>query len=676
MSLERKPTRILQFDPFEADLHTSELRRGGVRINLPQQPFHILRLLLQRPGELVTREELRSAVWPADTFVDFDTGLNKSIKKLRDALGDSADRPRFVETLPKRGYRFIAPVTGVDGTTRRMETSVGAIMSRRSWKIVATAAVMLAAGIVGGLLWRAQQAQRLTDKDTIVLADLTNTTGDPVFDGTLKQGLTVQLEQSPFLSLMSEQRIQQTLRLMEQQPDARLTPEIARELRQRAGSAAVLYGSISSLGSQYVLGIKALNCHTGDTLAEEQERATDKERVLAAMDTAAAKLRRKLGESLSTIQKFDTPLEQATTPSLEALQAFSLGVKTMMLSEDFAASVPLFQRAIGLDSNFATAHVELALSYANLGESSLAAEHCRKAYELRERVSEREKLRIESTYYQFVTGDLEKARQVYEFWTQIYPRDSAPHGIGGGVYDSLGQFDRALAESLETLRLMPNTGIVYEDLVSHYLFLNRLREARSTAEEAQRKGLDSPGLRFDLYELAFLQNDAAGMAEQVAWSVGKPGVEDVLLVNEADTAAYFGRLGRAREFSRRACASAEHAEKKEKVAIYEADAALREALLGNATEALKRAAAALAVSTGHDVQYGAALALAVAGDATTAQALADDLSKRFPEDTVVQFNYLPTIRAAIALAQKSPPKAIADLQAASTYELGTPAATV
>ena len=325
MSLERKPTRILQFDRFEADLHTSELRRRGVRINLPQQPFHVLRLLLQRPGELVTREELRSAVWPADTFVDFDTGLNKSIKKLRDALGDSADRPRFVETLPKRGYRFIAPVTGVDGTTRRMETSVGAIMSRRSWKIVATAAVMLAAGIVGGLLWRARQARRLTDKDTIVLADFNNTTADPVFDDTLKQGLRVQLEQSPFLYILSDQKVNEELQLMGRPKDELLTQDLAREVCQRVGSKAILSGSISGLGTHYVIGLNALNCATGDVLGSEQVEADSREHVLKALGESATQMRKKLGESLSSIQRFDAPIEQVTTPSLEALHAYSLG---------------------------------------------------------------------------------------------------------------------------------------------------------------------------------------------------------------------------------------------------------------------------------------------------------------------------------------------------------------
>ncbi len=543
--------------------------------------------------------------------------------------------------------------------------------ARKLWKL-AVPVGLVALAVAGGLYYRSHQSKRLTEKDTIVLADFTNTTGDSVFDGTLRQGLTVQLEQSPFLSLVPDQRIQQNLRLMGQPPDTRLTPEIARDLCQRTESAAVLDGSIASLGSQYVLGLKAENCRTGDSLAGEQARATGKEQVLAAMDKAAANLRSKLGESLSTVRKFDTPIEQATTSSLDALRAYSLGRKTLAAKGDNAAAVPLFQQAIRLDPNFAMAYASLGTSYGNLGETSLGAENTRKAYELRERVSEREKFYIESHYYSIVTGDLEKARRTYELWAQTYPRDWLPPDNLGGIYRILGQYDKRLAENRETLRLDPTSAWSYAYLVYPYLNLNRLGEARATAEEAQAKQLDSPLLRIGLYQLAFLQNDPAGMAQQVTWAAGKSGVEDVLLAREADTAAYSGRLGEARDFSRRAVASAERAAEKEKAASYEVDAALREALFGNAAAGRQRAAAALGLSTGRDVRYGAALALAMAGDAARAQALAEDLAKRFPEDTLVQFNYLPTLHAQVALSRNNASKAIEALQAAAPYELGDP----
>jgi eukaryotic-like serine/threonine-protein kinase len=539
----------------------------------------------------------------------------------------------------------------------------------RGASMTGTAVVIIALAI-GGWLYYGRKAHALTEKDTIVLADFTNTTGDPVFDDTLRQGLSVQLEQSPFLSLVSDQRIQQTLRLMGRLPDARLTFEIAQELCQRTESAAVLDGSIASLGSQYVLGLKTVNCRTGDSLAQEQATADDKEHVLKALGEAAAKLREKLGESLVTVQKLDTPIEQASTPSLEALQAYSLGRKTLVGKGDWAAAVPSFQRAIRLDPNFAMAYASLGVGYSNLGETSRASENTKKAYELRERVSEREKFYIESHYYHYVTGDLEKARQAYELWAQTYPRDLVPPSNLGVIYENLGDHDKALAESREALRLDPESGASYANLVAPYLYLNRLQEARATADEAQAKNLDSPPLRFKLYVLAFLKNDAAGMAEQVAWSAGKPGVEDALLGGEADTAAYSGRLVKARELSRRAVTSAERAEEKENAAGNEAEAALREALFGNAAEARQRAGAALELSTGRDVQFYAALALGFAGDAARAQALADDLAKRFPEDTIVQFNYLPTIHAQLALDRNEASQAIETLRAAMPYELG------
>jgi eukaryotic-like serine/threonine-protein kinase len=538
------------------------------------------------------------------------------------------------------------------------------------WAGLAAATVVLAGIAVGGWLYFTHKAHALSATDTIVLADFTNTTGDVAFDGTLRQGLAVQLEQSPFLSLISDQRIQQTLRLMGQPPDAKLTPEIARDLCQRAGSAAVLDGSIASLGSQYVLGVKAVNCRTGDALAEEQERATGKEQVLSALDRAAANLRRKLGESLSTVQKLDTPLGEATTPSLEALQAFSLGWETVRKG-DWAAAVPFFQRAIRLDPNFAMAYASLGVGYVNLGEASLAAENTRKAYELRERVSEREKFYIESHYYHFVAGDLEKARRVYALWVQTYPRDDGPVNNLAGIYQALGQYDKGLADFRELLRRDPEDALMYANVVSSYLYLNRLKEARVAVEEARAKKLDSPALHFLAYAIAFLQNDAAGMEQQTEWATGKPGIEDVLLANEAATAAYSGRLRNAGELSRRAVVSAERAEEKETAAGYQAEASLREALFGNGVAAHERAKAALGLSTGRDVQYGAALALAFARDAARAQALADDLAKRFPEDTLVQFNYLPTIRAQVALNRNDASGAIAALQAASPYELGT-----
>ena len=561
-----------------------------------------------------------------------------------------------------------------DSARLPVETSAVGVGKQRGirWKLIVPAAIALVALAAGGYFYF-HHAPKLTDKDTIVLADFTNTTGDSVFDGTLRQGLSVQLEQSPFLSIISDQQIQQTLQMMGQKPDAKLTPEIARELCQRTESAAVLHGSIATLGSQYVLGIQATNCQTGDVLAEEQATADNKEQALKALGGAVTKLRAKLGESLNSVQKFDTPIEQASTPSLEALQAYSAGRKTMVGKGDSAAAAPFFSRATQLDPKFAMAYAALGNAYSNLAEMGLAADNIRKSYELRGSVSDREKFYIESHYFHFVTGDLEKARRVYEIWAQTYPRDVGPLTNLAVIDSFLGNYEKSLAMATEAVRLAPEDSQNYANLVDAYIFLNRLDQARTAAAEAQSKNLDSPDLRVYLYMVAFLQNDAAGMRQQVAWSAGEPGVEDALLANEADTAAYTGNLHKAREFSRRASTSAQLAEEKETAAGYEVSAALREALFGNTKEARKLSEAALALSTDRDTQYGVALTLVFAGDDSRGKNLAKRLAEQFPEDTAVQFCYLPTVDALLALGRGDSSKAVEAVSLATPYELGVAA---
>jgi serine/threonine protein kinase len=595
--------------------------------------------------------------------------------KLEELINKALEKDRKLRYQSAADIRTDLQRLRRDSDTSRSATATAQVESKSARKsirwVALTAATIVIVGLaVGGWLFFSRKAHALTDKDTIVLADFTNTTGDTVFDGTLRQGLSVQLEQSPFLSLVSEQQVQQTLRLMGQPADSQLTPEIARDLCRRTQSVAMIDGSIANLGNQYVLGLQAVNCRTGDVLAEEQATADGKERVLSALGDSTAKLRAKLGETLSTVKRFDTPLEQATTPSLEALQAYSLG-RGMMARDDWADAPPLLQRAIRLDPNFAMAHARLGMSYRNLGETTTGAENMRKAYELRERASEPERFYIESHYYQIVPGNLEKARRVYELWAQTYPREYVARLNLSAVYRSFGQYDKALEEARETLHLNAN-GDGYARLAGSYLNLNRLEDARATAEEAQAKKFDSPTLHILMYQLAFLRNDAPRMAQEAAWAEGKPGVEDVLLVYEADTAAYSGQLQAARKLSRRAVASAERAEEKEEAATYEANVALREGLFGTTGEARQQAAAALGLSTGRDVQYQAALALASAQDATRAQPLADDLGKRLPEDTIVQFNYLPTTRAQIDLIHNDFARAVEALQPAAPYELGSP----
>ncbi len=535
----------------------------------------------------------------------------------------------------------------------------------------AIGATMLVMGLaVGGWWVFSRKAHALTEKDTIVLADFTNTTGDTVFDGTLRQGLSVQLEQSPYLSIVSDQQIQQTLQMMGQNLDVKLTPQITRQICQRTASAAVLEGSIAQIGTQYLLTLKAVNCISGESLASTEAQASDKNHVLDALGKTASEIRNKLGESLSTVQKFDTPLEQASTPSLEALKAFSSGRKVASTTGS-AAAIPFFKHAIELDSNFALAYAWVGRVYGDIGESGMAADYTRKAYELRDRTSELEKYFITASFYMMVTGNMEKAEQTCELCAQAYPRSEIPHDfLSGIIYAVFGRYEKAVEEATEAIRLNPDNPISYVILMFSYTALDRLEEAKATYGQALGRKLKNPFFHLALYQIAFLQNDAAGMAQQVAGSAGKPGVEDMLLGYEADSAAYSGRLRDAREFSRRAVNSSEQAEEKETAAAYSAQSGLREALFGNADEARRRATLAMERSAGHDVRYGAGLALAYAGDAARAQVLADDLGKRFPEDTIVQFNYLPTLRAKIAVSKGNAPEAIESLKAAAPYELG------
>jgi len=543
----------------------------------------------------------------------------------------------------------------------------------KRWKVIVPAAITVLL-LVGSYLYF-HRTPKLTDKDTIVLADFTNTTGDAVFDGALLQGLSVQLEQSPFLSIVPEQQVQRTLQMMGQQPDAKLTPEIAREVCERIGSSAVLDGSVAQIGSQYLLTLKAVNCSTGESLASTEAQAQDKNHVLDALGKTASEIRNKLGESLSTVRTLNVPLEQASTSSLDALKAFSAGRRALFTGE--AAAIPFYKRAIELDPNFALAYADLGISFTSMGESSVAVGYTRKAYELRARTSEPEKYFISAVFHKEVSGDLQQAEQSCKLWAQAYPRSEWPHVyLSGAIYPVTAQYEKAVAEAEESLRLKPDSPVAFAFLIFNYVSLNRLEDAKAAYRRAVDRKMNSPFFKFGLYQIAFLQNDAPGMAQQVAESAGQPETEDGVLSLKADTLAHSGRLREAREFTRKATDSAERAQENEPAAMYIALSALREALLSNAGEARRRATLALARSTGRDVTYGSALALACAADDSRARTLIDDLNKRFPQDTIVQFNYLPTLRARLAVNRGSFSEAIENLRAAEPYQLGQTTASV
>jgi serine/threonine protein kinase/DNA-binding winged helix-turn-helix (wHTH) protein/tetratricopeptide (TPR) repeat protein len=1007
-----RSSRIARFGTFELDLRAGELRKHGLRIRLPEQSFQILAMLLEHPGELVTREEIQAKLWPHDTIVEFDHSINTAIKRLRDALGDAADNPRFVETLARRGYRFIAPVEWVQSTPLRgepvpeavpafkfpeaaedwkgrmvshylilqelgrggmgvvykaedtklgrlvalkflpgeltedpqamerfrrearaastldhpnictiyeideadgqrfivmqflegrtlreclagrpMQTDellevaiqiadalesahakgivhrdikpgniflipqggtvrakvldfglaklapkrkqlaevVGAIAestagageefvtspgvaigtvaymspeqawgkdldarsdlfsfgtvlyematgrqafsgstsavvfdaifhrsptpvvrlnpeapaelerivskalekdremryqsaselladlkrlkrdldsgrvagavpgttvaardadlspagapvaereaealllsrlrSRQTWLIAAL--VVVAVGAVALTLFRYHRAPALTERDSIVLADFVNTTGEPVFDGTLKQALAVQLGQSPYLNILAEERVRQTLRFMGRPPDERLTREVAREICQREGIKALLLGSISGLGENYAITLEAVNAQTGDSLASEQAEAQGKEQVLTALGRAASKLRAKLGESLSSIEKFDRPLSQATTSSLEALRAFSLGDQQRAKGADFDA-IPFFKRAVELDPNFAFAYARLAAAHNNVGEIDQAGEYARKAFELRDRVSEREKFYITARYYDTVTGETTKAIENYETWRRTYPRDYTPWTNLAAIYCNAGQFDKALAEARQAVKLSPEPVFAVLNLAAAHMGLNRFEEARAILEKARAQNPDSPGVRALLFSTAFIQGDVAAMQRCADAARGKPG-EEALLFLRAQTAAFVGELERSREVFRQSIDVALRSNLRETAAGARVQGALLEAEFGNVRQAREGAAAALTIARARGTQVLTALALARGGDVGRAQRLTEDLARRYPTDTLLHAILLPTVRAAVELQANNPAKAIELLRAVSPYEFG------
>ncbi len=669
---QNKPGKELyEFGPFCVDAGKEILLRAGEPVPLTPKTFQILLVLVRHSNEVVTKDDLMKAVWP-DTFVE-EANLSRNIFMLRRALGDSM-QDRYIVTVPGRGYRLAESVrllpeqevSVVAASHARVQVQV---REGKPWARIAAAAVLALAIAAGGIRLFWHRAPILTEQDTIVLADFANSTGDAVFDGTLRQGLAVQLEQSPFLSLVSDARIGQTLKLMGRPPDVALTGEAAREVCERTGGSAVLEGSIASLGNQYVIGLKATNCRTGEMLDEEQVQASRKEDVLSAVGQIASRFRRRAGESRATLQQHDKPLEEATTSSLEALKAYSAAIN-VAFSRGWTDGIPLFQRAIEIDPNFAMAHAHLGLWYSSLGEQELAIEETKKAYELRERASDRESFFILAMYHRHVTGNLEKQVETLHSWSQIYPRDTDSHGLLSGFGNQgIGRYEESIEEALKSTTLDPDFGPGYINRGFSQLYLGRLNDAQKTLQEAAQRHKEIPELMLLRYHIAFLRGDRAEMERAAAAARGKPGAEDWMLHSESLVAAHEGQLARARELSQQAVQLAQQTGEQERAATYDAAVAVWEAFYGQNAGAQRDATAALKLSKGRDVEYAAAFAFAQTGDLSRADALASDLQKRFPEDTSVQFSYLPTLRGMLALSHHDAAKALAELQMAEREEL-------
>ncbi len=580
---------------------------------------------------------------------------------------------RYQRAADLRGdLQLLKPVPGSGGTAAAISetASKSTISIPFRWVTVGGVAVLAICLAIGLWLFQRRKAHALTEKDTIVLADFSNSTGDPVFDDTLKTALSISLNQSPFLNVVSDNHVMTTLRLMTRSPDAKLTPEVARELCQRTSSKAYIAGSIASLGSQYVLGLKAVNCQSGDVLAQDQATAVAKEKVLDALGKAASKLRSELGESLVTVQKFDVPLPEATTSSLEALKAYSLGNKASALS-DSSAGLPHHQRAIELDPNFARGYAAVGLDYNGMGQLGRAREYFIKAFQLRNYASERERLAITADYYFNVTGELDKAAQTAEETIQSYPSSFGTYLLLGGIHENQGLFEKATELYRQYLRLYPDDVGAHGDLVNSLLALQRFDEAGQTIRKIQARRLDDLVLHNALYAVAFLSRDAQAMTQQQQWFAGK-AEENVGLSLASDSEAYAGHLSKAREVTKRAVDSAIRADSKETGALWQVIAAQREAAFGNPSEGKQEAAQGLKLyPASQGVEAEAALALALAGDVGKAESLAQELNKRFPLDTQMQALWLPAIRGQLAINRKSPSEALADLQTtAPPTELG------
>jgi eukaryotic-like serine/threonine-protein kinase len=660
---------LYEFGPFRLDAAQRLLSRDDHPILLQPKAFETLLVLVRNSDRVVMKEELLNAVW-ADTFVQ-ESNLTQNIFVLRKALGDDDGeaRRRYIVTVPGRGYRFAEKVRTVAAPEQVLPDEPAAVQPRwrasRAIVVAVLAVAVLALSVLAYLHFR--RTPKLVSNDTVVLSEFANMTGDPVFDGTLRQGLFIQLEQSPFLNLLSDQRVAQTLSLMALPKGTRLTPELAREVCQRTGSAAVLSGYIAAVGTRYLLTLHAVNCSNGEVMASTETQASDKNHVLDALGKITAEMRTRLGESLASVQKLDAPLESVTTPSLEALQAYSLGHQAESQGRGPEA-VTFYQRAVNLDPRFAQAYVSLGVSYFNADEASRAAENIQKAYDLREGVSQREKLGIAALYDAVVTRDFEAARKSYAISTEIYPNDARAMTNLGTVYTYLGEYGASLAAHQKAMKLNPGAGNNYPNLVIAYTHTNQLAEAKAVAQAAKAHNLDSVAIHGDLYLVDFLQHDAAGMAQEAALAA-QPGWEDVILYYQSDTAGYGGQFALARQLTRRAADAAARSDKKETMAAFEAEAAMREALIGNSTLAKQQAGGALALSTGRDVTAMSALAFALGGDSARATRLADDLEKRFPQDTIVRFNLLPAIRAGIALDGGKADKALEVLATGARYEM-------
>jgi eukaryotic-like serine/threonine-protein kinase len=700
MSTMARTSQVSRFGPFELDLASGELRKAGISLKLHPQPFRVLTLLLEQPGKIVTREEIQHCLWNGNTLVDFDGGINFCVRQIRSVLADDAEKPRYIETVPRRGYRFIASVDvalpAVFSATPRVITMplppapafdpapfelppehhgappaassspANTLPAEKAWPLkLALAALCLGVLAIAGLARYRKPVPKLTAEDTIVLADFKNATGEHAFDGALNEALGVEMAQSPFLNLLPTIKTAETLRMMGRSLRDEITHDVAQEVCVRTGSKALVNGTISKLGSRYLLSLNAEACNTGVILGSEKEEAADEDGVLRALSRATSNLRVKLGESLHSVQKYDVPI-QATTSSLEALRDLDMAAR-VVASEGDAASLPFVERALQADPNFALANSRMARRYMNLNQPKLALDYAQRAYDLRDHVTERENLEISATYFR-ATGDLESLDKVLELWKIDYPRDMGPHTRLCVNYGFLGRYEEAVAECEQARELDPASRGNISNLADMYLDLNRFDEAQRLFENAPRPYLPSE----IQYEMDFLHKDFAGTEKQVSAAEDHPGEEDEYLSLHSNTFAYFGRFHEAQDYSRRATESARRAGLNEAAALWQMNAALRNAEVGRTLEAKRAVAGALQLSRGKNVLLLGAVALARTGNVAEARKLGQEIEQSYPNDTLLKLYWGPVLQGAIALKLGDAAGSVAALENAEPYDLAKP----
>ena len=672
---------MYEFGSFRVDTLRGLLLRGDDPVQLTGKCFEVLVVLIQNSQATVSKDALMKAVWP-DTFVE-ESNLTQHISLLRKALGESPQDRLYIVTVPGQGYRFVADVREVRGGMQELadrelsptvppshaeDLAIETRSTRRRTRlhILGFLAVVM---VIAAARWLHQDtpAIALTEKDSILLADFDNSTGEPVFDGALKQGLAVELGQSPFLVLVGDDRVRETFGFMGKPPEEPLKLPVAREVCVRVGARALISGSISRLGNSYVLAVQAINCTDAVVLAREQAEARTKEDALPLLGKIASTLRGKLGESLNSVQQFGVPVEQATTPSLDALKSYSLAIAARAEGKERDA-IPLLEHSIELDPKFAMAYAQLGATYRNLGETSRASDYIKQAFALRSNLSEREKLFLTVRYHNVVTGDIDKAADTYELWGRMYPRDWSPFNGLAAYYQVIGQYEKARTNAAVALKLQPNHYSPYANLALSELALNHLDEAQRACEQASAAGRDSVYTHRVLFEIAFLRHDQATMQHQIDWATGTERENDMLTTRALALTAS-GKLRASRQLFEQSWATSQRLGLDDDAAYSMAGAALTDADFGNYPQARTQAVAALKLGRGIDVEETAAEALALVGDTAQAQDLSEDLQRRFPKHAPLNVACIPTILATIALRRGEPAKAIEILQPAAPYDL-------